>query len=143
MNLYDRIISKLLLGSPIYFGGRRDRVSIHATAVVNNALFNAVSGDIEVREFVFFGHNVCVLTGTHDIHKRRKERQREVPKKGRDIVIGEGAWVASNATIIGPVIIGADSVVCAGAVVVDDVPKNTVVGGVPARVIKSIEFNKY
>ena len=52
------------------------------------------------------------------------------------IVIEDNAWIAFNATILKGVRIGCGSVVAAGAVVTRDVPPHTLVGGVPARVIK-------
>src|ERR671911_1268722 len=59
--------------------GDRARLRIHPTAVVNNALFNLGSGDITVGEYAFFGHNVSVLTGTHDITKFGRERMFAIP----------------------------------------------------------------
>lgn len=55
------------------------------------------------------------------------------------IVLGKNVWVGSHATILKGVTIGDGSVVAAGAVVTKDVPPMTVVGGVPARVIRKIE----
>lgn len=52
------------------------------------------------------------------------------------IVVEDNVWIGLNAIILKGVRIGSGSVIAAGAVVVDDVPKNTLVGGVPARVIK-------
>lgn len=51
------------------------------------------------------------------------------------IHIARGAWIGSNAIILGGVTIGAQSVVAAGAVVTKSVPAGAVVGGVPARII--------
>ena len=48
-------------------------------------------------------------------------------------------WIGSHATILPGVTVGDGAVVAAGAVVAKDVPANTVVGGVPAKVIKHIE----
>ena len=45
------------------------RLRIHPTAVVNNAIFNTGGGHITVGEYVFFGHNVCVLAGVHEVDK--------------------------------------------------------------------------
>ena len=53
------------------------------------------------------------------------------------IVLGKNVWIGSNATILQGVTIGDNAVVGAGAVVTKDVPANTVVGGVPAKFIKS------
>ncbi len=129
-------VLQVVYREPFVFGG--NTLKIASSACVNNALFNTMSGSITVEENVSFGHNVCVLTGTHDTSLRGEERQDGWPREGRDIVICRGAWIASNATILGPCRIGANSVVAAGAVVTRDVAANTLVGGVPARVIKAI-----
>lgn len=85
--------------------------------------------------YAFLGHNVCLLTGTHDITEFGKSRQDTMPTSGRDVVIRTGAWVASNATVVGPCVVGEHAVIAAGAVVVKDVPPFAIVGGVPAKVI--------
>lgn len=143
---WRRLLRRLLLGfvndtrlcSPLFFGPR-DRVVIHPTAVVQNALFNTVSGSILIEEHVSFGHNVSLLTGTHDSDRADAERQGAIPREGRDIVVRRGAWIASNATIIGPCEIGAQAVVGAGSVVTRDVAAGRVVAGNPARDIRGIE----
>jgi|TARA_R110000868_G_C10902136_1_gene764380 acetyltransferase-like isoleucine patch superfamily enzyme len=55
------------------------------------------------------------------------------------IHIKQNAWIGANATIFPGVTIGENSVVAAGAVVHQDVPDNTIVGGIPAKVIKQID----
>jgi len=54
------------------------------------------------------------------------------------ITVGRDAWIGADATILGGVSIGAESIVAAGAVVTDDVPPGTVVGGVPAKPLKRV-----
>ena len=111
---------------------------IHPTAQVQNALFNTESGRIEVGEHVFFGHNVSILTGSHDATRFGLERQLAVPPEGCDVVIEAGAWLCSNVTVVGPCRIGRDAVVAAGAVVVSDVEAGSVVAGVPARRVRRL-----
>ena len=118
--------------------GRLERLHINPTAIVNNALFNVSGGDITIGEHAFFGHEVAVLTGTHDITKFGRERQTTFPRSGRDVVIEKGVWVASHAMVLGPVRIGRHAVVAAGSLVLDDVAPYTVVAGRPAKVIKKI-----
>jgi acetyltransferase-like isoleucine patch superfamily enzyme len=119
--------------------GAVERLRIDSTAIVNNALFNVSGGDITIGKYAFFGHNVAVLTGTHDITKFGRERQTAFPRSGRDVVIGDGVWVASHCIVLGPVTIGEHAVVAAGSLVMDDVPPNAVVVGRPARVMRTIE----
>jgi acetyltransferase-like isoleucine patch superfamily enzyme len=119
--------------------GDETRLHVAPTAVVNNATFNLSAGQVTVRDHAFFGHHVSVLTGTHDVDRFGAERQKAHPTEGRDVVIGEGVWVASNATIIGPCTIGDHAVVGACALVQSDVEPYTIVAGVPAKEIRRIE----
>ena len=118
--------------------GDASRLRIHETAVVNNALFNVSGGTITVGEDAFFGHDVAVLTGTHDVEKFGRERQLAYPRSGRDVVIGEGVWLASHVLVLGPVTIGEHAVVAGGSLVREDVAPYTVVAGRPAKVVKTI-----
>lgn len=118
--------------------GDRARLHVHPTAVVNNALFNVGSGDITVGEYAFFGHNVSVLTGTHDVNTFGRERQLAIPRSGRDVVIEEGVWLASNVMVLGPCRIGAHAVVGGGSLVLGDVEPYAIVAGSPARVLRTI-----
>ncbi len=125
------------LFKPLIYGDP-DRLHVHPTAVLNNALINLSSGEVTIEEYAFFGHNVSVLTGAHDFTTFDRQRQVSVPPSGRDVVVERGAWVSSNATIVGPCRIGAHSVVGVGAVVLRDVPPYAVVAGVPAKVLREL-----
>jgi acetyltransferase-like isoleucine patch superfamily enzyme len=122
---------------PLVYGDP-DRLHVHPTAVVNNALFNLSSGEITIGEYAFFGHNVSILTGTHDWTKFGAERQVAVPESGRDVVIEEGAWLSSHVIVVAPCRIGAHSVVGVGSLVLGDVEPYSVVAGSPARVLRQI-----
>jgi acetyltransferase-like isoleucine patch superfamily enzyme len=135
--LLDTQIRRHLLFRKVVFGDP-SRVSIHETALMNNALLNVMSGRIVVREHVFCGHNVCLLTGRHDIDAPLAERKVAIPADGGDIEVGPGVWLASNTTVLGPCTIGEMAVVAAGALVNRDVAAYTIVGGVPARVIGQV-----
>lgn len=121
--------------------GDASRLHIQPTAVVNNALFNVSSGEITVGAYAFFGHNVSVLTGTHDVNKFGQERQQTIPRSGRDVVVEDGAWLASDVLVLGPCVIGRHSVVAAGSLVSRDVEPYTIVAGRPARPLRKIKHD--
>jgi len=139
----DRYISWVAMRAvherPYVFGDRR-RLSVARNTFLNNALLNVVSGSITIEEFVFLGHNVSLITGSHDMDRFGLPRMKDVSGEGRDIVIETGAWIASNALVVGPCRIGAHAVVAAGSVVTCDVAPGEVVGGVPARRIKLLDL---
>jgi len=134
----EEAIQAHLLLKPHIFGGDPARVQLHPTVKPMNTLFNVSSGKIAVEKDVIFGHNVCVLTGWHDPSQLGPTRKEEWAKEGRDILIREGVWLASNVTVVGPAEIGAHAVIAAGAVVTGNIPARVMAGGVPAKVIKDI-----
>lgn len=91
-------------------------------------------GGIEIGNGVLIGHNVSLLTLNHD--ERPQFRQNIYPKP---IKIGDNVWIGSNATILQGVTIGDGAIIGANAVVTKDVPKNTIVAGIPARMIRKVE----
>jgi len=136
-HLSEHEIQKIILNKYLVWGDEA-KLSVSNSAVVNNAYFNLSSGIICIEDWVFFGNNVSILTGKHDYNLFGKDRQSNSQSSGRDVIIKRGVWVASNATIIGPCIIGENSVIAACSLVIDDVRPYTIVAGIPAKVIKEI-----
>ncbi|WP_026464441.1 sugar O-acetyltransferase [Adhaeribacter aquaticus] len=91
-------------------------------------------GGITIEDNVMIAPKVSLLTEGHPV----SINDRQTLSVGK-INIKKNAWIGANATILPGVTIGENSVVAAGAVVSKDVPDNTIVGGVPAKYIKSIE----
>lgn len=89
----------------------------------------------------FIGKNVsiaanAVIVGSNHVFS---DTTRTIKSQGivsRGIIIEDDVWIAANCTILDGVHIGKGSVVAAGAVVNQDVPPCTIVGGVPARILK-------
>lgn len=79
------------------------------------------------------GPKVSLITENHPIDPTDHKTVLPSP-----IVIKRNAWIGAGATILPGVIVGENSVVAAGAVVSRDVPPNTVVAGIPAKVVKTI-----
>jgi acetyltransferase-like isoleucine patch superfamily enzyme len=137
---FRRDFADIYMTTPLYFGPT-ERAHIASSVKLNNTLLNLTSGCITIEDGVIFGHSVSLLTGTHETAADVTDRAKS-PRYGRDIRICKHAWLASNSTVIGPVIIGRNAVVCAGAVVTKDVEPWTVVAGIPARKIRVISHEK-
>ena len=124
--------------TPVVFGGGVEKVVLGRNVKLVNTLLNVASGNICIGDDTFFGHNVMVITGIHDILKTGIERH-DYPEVGRDIRIGRGVWIASGAIILGPCEIGDNAVVSAGSVVCGGVLEpNSVYAGIPARKVRQI-----
>lgn len=90
-------------------------------------------GGVTLGDGCQIGHNVVFATLNHGLAPQERASTRPAP-----ITLGRNVWVGSNATILQGVTVGDNAVVAAGAVVTKDVSAGTVVGGVPAKFIKSI-----
>ena len=90
-------------------------------------------GGITIEDNVLIAPKVNLLSEGHPIST--ENRQSLVPGH---IHIKKNAWIGANATILQGVTIGENAIVAAGAVVSKDVPDNAVVGGIPAKIIKTI-----
>jgi len=121
--------------------GEQEKLHLHPTVQLANTLFNTSSGDVTVGEYSFTGHNVSIITGTHDGNTFLEERQAHFPVSGGDVFIGRGVWIGSNAVILGPSEIGDHAIIGACCVVTpgSKIPRGGVVVGVPGRVVRILE----
>ncbi len=90
-------------------------------------------GGIIIEDNVLIGPKVNLITENHSLNPN--DRKSLICKP---IVIKHNAWIGAAATILPGVTVGENAVVAAGAVVAKDVLPNTIVGGVPAKIIKNI-----
>jgi maltose O-acetyltransferase len=131
----------LFTGMPTITGPRH--LSRHLT-VGSLCWFNIrctldLSAEIEIGDQAYFGHDVMLLTSSHEVGPVER-RAAEVYAK--PIHVGAGAWLGARCVVLPGITIGEGAIVGAGAVVTKDVPPNTVVGGIPARVIRELEPNE-
>lgn len=120
---------------PIYtdFG---KNLTIGKDVFINSGCHFQDQGGITIGDGCFIGHNVIFSTINHDLYPQNNRKNHYAP-----VHIGNHVWIGSNVTILSGVKIGDWASIAAGAVVTKDVPSYTVVGGVPARIIKKIERN--
>lgn len=114
-------------------------------SIGKNAEFMCTRDQIKIGDHVVFGPHVFMITGGHrtDIKGRYMDEitnDEKRPEDDRGIVLEGDNWIGANAVILKGVTVGKGAVVAAGAVVTKDVPAYSIVGVVPAKVIK-MRFN--
>jgi acetyltransferase-like isoleucine patch superfamily enzyme len=115
------------LGSHIYIG---ENVGIGEFAYLGGG------GGLEIGNDCIVGQYFSCHPENHNYEDPKQLiREQGVSRKG--IIIGSNCWIGAKVTILDGVIIGSNCVIAAGAVVTKSMPSNSVIGGVPARVIKS------
>jgi len=123
---------------------------IESFCCINNAV-----GDVTIGDYTRIGiHNTIigpVCIGNHvnlaqgititALNHNFEDTSKRIDEQGistKPVVIGDDVWIGANAVVLPGVTIGSHCVVAAGAVVTKDVPDHTLVGGVPAKIIKNI-----
>ena len=119
---------------PPFYTDFGKNITIGKDVFINSGCHFQDQGGIEIGDGALIGHNVVLATINHDLNPKENRKNHYAAIK-----IGAHVWIGSNATVLPGVTIGDYAVVAAGAVVTRDVPAMTVVGGVPARVLKTIQ----
>ena len=107
------------------------------------ANFSAFESKIVIGNKIMFGPNVTIMGGDHNttqVGKYMYDVRNKLPENDLPVIIENDVWVGTGAIILKGVTIGTGSIVAAGALVTKDVPPFSIVGGVPAKVLK-LRFN--
>ncbi len=91
---------------------------------------------VNIGDYVWIGPNTMISTVNHPLNPQGRRNHLGI---GKPVNIGNDVWIGGNVTILPGVTIGNNVVVAAGAVVTKDVPDNSLVAGVPAKVIRELE----
>lgn len=162
---YIRILApfyqKRALSSKIYSSVRMDTPPFHSFNIgrrsvvesfscINNAcgsvkigndtrvgMHNTIIGPVTLGNKVILAQGVVMTALNHSyLEPCMPIADQKVTLK--EVVVEDDVWIGANATILQGVRVGSHSIIAAGAVVTKDVPPHTIVGGVPARVLKHI-----
>jgi acetyltransferase-like isoleucine patch superfamily enzyme len=146
----SKIYSSVRMDTPPYrrfWLGRRSVVESYCC--VNNAVGDVIIGDYTriglhstIIGPVCIGNHVNLAQGITitALNHNFSDATKRIDEQGittKPVVIKDDVWIGANAVVLPGVTIGSHAVVAAGAVVTHDVPDNTVVGGVPAKVIST------
>lgn len=118
---------------PFYTAGGRE-IRVGRKVFINQCCTIYDMGGVDIADLVMIGPNVSIITTGHPLAPSKRRAYLEA----KPIVVGKNVWIAAAATILGGVTVGENSVIGAGAVVTKDVPANSFVAGVPAKVIRSL-----
>ena len=104
-------------------------------SINSNTCLDATGGEIVIGDNVLIAQNVVFRASDHGYENV------DIPiiqqkSNGGKILVGDGCWIGANSVITRNVTIGEHSIVGAGAVVTKDVESFSIVGGVPARLIR-------
>jgi len=116
----------------IYIGNGKD-VIIGKHCHINENVF--IQGAI-IGDFVMIAPNVSILNSTHNYTSIDLPMIMQGEEKNMNPTIEDDVWIGRNAVIMQNVIIGKGSIVGAGAIVTKNVEPYSIVGGVPAKLIK-------
>ncbi|HVM90089.1 MAG TPA: DapH/DapD/GlmU-related protein [Puia sp.] len=128
-NMIDRSTTIFI---PFYTNfGKHTRIG--KNVFINHACSFLDLGGITIEDEVLIGPRVNLVTENHPLDPMQRKSLNL-----KSILIKRNAWIGAAATILPGVTIGENSIVAAGAVVNADVPDNTIVGGVPAKLLRSL-----
>jgi UDP-2-acetamido-3-amino-2,3-dideoxy-glucuronate N-acetyltransferase len=115
------------------FIGRNCKISSHTF----------ICEGVHIEDDVFVGHNVTFINDIYPRATTAGQLQTENDWKVIETFVKKGASIGSSATILAGVTIGEFAIVGAGAVVTKDVPPQTIVAGVPAKILRRIETSQH
>lgn len=135
-NLFgDNIGENSMVAAPIA-GAAFDRIKIGNNVFINSNSLLMARGGITIEDDVLMAANVQLLSNNHD------EYDRQI-LTCKPIHIKKGAWIGAGASILPGVTIGKYAIVGAGAIVTKDVGDYEVAVGVPAKIVKTLDKNKF
>lgn len=108
-------------------------IKVGKNVFINHACTFMDRGGITIEDDTKIGPKVNLITSNHPLDPAHRREVASTP-----IWIKKNVWIGAAATILPGVTIGENSVIAAAAVVTQDVPPNTVVAGVPAKVIRKL-----
>jgi acetyltransferase-like isoleucine patch superfamily enzyme len=127
---------------PVHFtskivGVQNIKIGVGTNPGFNPGIYIQGTGKLYFGDYTTVGQNTGIMSGSHDIYDHRVLTKSETK-------IGSYCWIGMNVTILPGVVIGDNTIVASGAVVTKSFPKgNCIVGGVPAKIIKELDSEKF
>lgn len=135
---------QVLLGKSLKGLYVRENVKIHAYrnltlgdhVSINGGCYLSCNGGLSIGNYVAIGHNTSIITTEHGFEDPTMPIKYQ-PVINKPVTINNNVWIGANVTILGGVSLAEGTIVAAGAVVKKSfTEKNSIIGGVPAKVLK-------
>lgn len=133
LSFYGLDIGRARVSPSVWFGS--SNMSIGDGSFINREVMFNTSERIEIGSNVDIGMRCLFVTSTHKLGG--PERRAGAQQKGK-ILVGNGSWIGAGVTILPGVSLGSGCVVAAGAVVANSFPENSLIGGIPAKLIRQL-----
>jgi acetyltransferase-like isoleucine patch superfamily enzyme len=116
-----------------------------SSIIIGSKVFIGNGCEFNVRKSIVVGNNSLIGSGCrfidHDHGTKLDKLIRDQQGTEKSIIIGNNVWIGSNVVVLKGVEIGEGAIVAAGSVVTKNVPPNTIVAGIPAKIIQNRELN--
>ncbi|MBB1099601.1 sugar O-acetyltransferase [Limosilactobacillus sp. WF-MT5-A] len=129
----QRIDSSVEVRLPFYTDFGRN-IHLGKNIFINSGVMMTDLGGVYIGNNVLIGPKVTIATVNHPLNPQDRHHVDLKP-----VYIRQNAWIGANAVIVPGITISENAVVAAGSVVTHNVPKDTMVAGVPARITKLLK----
>jgi len=113
---------------------KKAQIKLGNNIATNNNIFLCAANYIEIGDYTRIGQYVTIMD--FEAHGITPNKRKEIGKIGK-VIIGKNVWIGNNVMILKNSEIGKNSIIAAGAVVSGKFPSNVIVGGVPAKIIRT------
>lgn len=135
--------SRFLLVKNYHGASYNPRIMIDDGVCIGNRFSALSAAPIHIGKNALIASDVLITSENHGMNPEVSESYADIPLTVASVELGDGCWIGEKVCILPGVTIGERSIVAAGSVVTKSVPSYTIVGGVPAKILKRYSFKTH